>query len=113
MPTDIGVISDTVETANTCASTTESGERNASAGDKVLSPFTKTSSNVSTSGESTEQVAESSERIPGDQLLYTTCNTSQVNFKKRGRGRPPIHQQGDRRKARLKEVYVSIYEFKN
>jgi hypothetical protein len=104
MPTDIGIIADTIDAANSCASITDSSEQISSATDKVLSPFAKTPSNISTSGESNEHAAESNERVLGDQQLSAVANSNQVTFKKRGRGRPPIHQQGDRRKARLKEV---------
>jgi len=93
--TDFTATSDAAESnKNVLESTSELGEGNSTETQTV---------------EPCQQITESNEMIMSDQLNVGASNASQTTaFKKRGRGRPPVHQQGDRRKARLKEVFVIL-----
>ena len=93
------------ETVNAAEDIQESGEAK-SVNDKEHLPVAETFNT-----ESDEKISESNNVISNDAPIFETSNSSPppTSFKKRGRGRPPIHQQGDRRKARLKEVPVLFY----
>lgn len=60
---------------------------------------------ITTASESILPVTDTTVKVAAEPIEPTTLGASmQAPPKKRGRGRPPVHQQGDRRKMRLKEV---------